>query len=333
MRVMVTGAAGFIGNALTRGLLARGDEVVGVDNLNDYYSVQLKRDRLALCSSNPNFVFEELDVADASGVMALAERGPFDAVVHLAAQAGVRYSIENPGAYVQSNLVGFANMLELARATSLAHLVFASTSSAYGLSTRLPFREDDTASHPASLYAATKRANELMAHAYAHNFGIACTALRFFTVYGPWGRPDMALFLFTDSILAGRPITLFNQGDMRRDFTFIDDLVASLIRVVDTPPAPDDQWDGQSPASSSAPYRMVNIGGGKPVPLEHYVKVLEEALGTEAQILRAPMPLGDIPETEADPTQLLRITGSVPATTVEDGIAAFVAWYRDYFDR
>ena len=333
MRALVTGAAGFIGNTLSRALLDRGDEVVGLDNLNDYYSVQLKRDRLALCADHPAFTFLELDVADSDGMSRALDDREFDVIVHLAAQAGVRYSIENPMAYVRANLVGFANVLELARTHPAGHLVFASTSSAYGLSPRLPFREDDTASHPASLYAATKRSNELMAHAYAHNFGVRCTGLRFFTVYGPWGRPDMALFLFTDSILAGRPIRLFNEGKMTRDFTYIDDLVTGLVRVADSAPAPDPDWDGQDPGTSPAPFRVVNIGGGSPVPLEHYVEVLEAALDSTAIIERVPMPVGDIPDTEADPTRLRDITGYVPTTTVEDGVAAFVRWYREYYGR
>jgi UDP-glucuronate 4-epimerase len=333
VEVLVTGAAGFIGNALTRSLLARGDSVVGLDNLNDYYPVQLKRDRLALCLDHPQFEFVELDIADQVGMATTFTDRSFDVIVNLAAQAGVRYSLENPMAYVQSNLVGFANVLELARSSDVGHLVFASTSSAYGLSPRLPFREDDTASHPASLYAATKRANELMAHSYAHNFGLHCTGLRFFTVYGPWGRPDMALFLFTDAMLEGRTIQLFNEGRMSRDFTYIDDLVAGLVRVLDSVPEPDPQWDGQDPGKSPAPFRVVNIGGGNPVPLEHYVAVLAEALGIEPVIERVPMPLGDIPDTEADPTRLQAITGFVPTTTVEDGIAAFVDWYRHYYER
>jgi UDP-glucuronate 4-epimerase len=332
MKVLVTGAAGFIGNALSRALLERGDEVVGVDNLNDYYPRQLKLDRLARCAEHPRFRFVEADIADAGAMAALEGEAPLDVLVNLAAQAGVRYSIENPGAYVQSNLVGFANVLELARRLDLSHLVFASTSSAYGLSTRLPFEEGDTASHPASLYAATKRANELLAHSYAHNFGLPCTGLRFFTVYGPWGRPDMALFLFTRRILDDEPIQLFNQGNMWRDFTFIDDLIAALVRVVDDVPKPDAGWDGQSPATSPAPYRILNIGGGKPVPLEHYLGVLERELGRTARIERVPMPLGDIERTEADPTRLAAVTGAVPTTTVEEGIAAFVAWYRSYYD-
>ena len=331
MRVLVTGAAGFIGNALANSLLARGDEVVGVDNLNAYYPVQLKRDRLARCLSQPSFEFHELDVGDTEAMAATLGTDRFDAIVNLAAQAGVRYSIENPMAYVQSNLVGFANVLELARATDVGHLVFASTSSAYGLSTRLPFREDDTASHPASLYAATKRSNELMAHAYAHTFGLRCTGLRFFTVYGPWGRPDMALFLFTESILAGTPIRLFNEGRMSRDFTYIDDLITALVRVIDAVPVADANWDGQDPGTSSAPFRVSNIGGGSPVALERYVEVLEAAIGRKAIIERVPMPLGDIPATEADPGRLRAITGYVPTTSVEDGIAAFVAWYRGYY--
>ena len=327
----MTGAAGFIGNALARGLLARGDEVVGVDDLNDYYDVQLKRDRLALCGGDRSFRLRELDVADGAMMSTLSDDGPFDVIVHLAAQAGVRYSIENPGAFVRSNLVGFANMLELARTTRVGHLVYSSSSSVYGLSPRVPFREDDTASHPASLYAATKRSNELMAHSYAHNFGIACTGLRFFTVYGPWGRPDMALFTFTRGIIEGAPIQLFNEGRMSRDFTFIDDLVRAVLPVLDRVPSPDPDWDGQDPSRSSAPFRVVNVGGGNPVPLERYVRALEQALGRQARLERVAMPPGDIPVTEADPKRLADLTGAVPTTSVEDGVAAFVEWYRGYY--
>jgi UDP-glucuronate 4-epimerase len=331
VRALVTGAAGFIGNALTRGLLARGDEVVGVDDLNDYYDVGLKRDRLALCADSPSFRLHELDVADAPALAALADDGPFDVIVHLAAQAGVRYSIENPGAYVRSNLVGFANVLELARATRVPHLVYSSSSSVYGLSPNVPFREVDTASHPASLYAATKRANELMAHSYAHNFAIPCTGLRFFTVYGPWGRPDMALFTFARGILDGTPIQLFNEGRMSRDFTFIEDLVRAVLPVLERAPSPDPDWDGQDPSRSSAPFRVVNVGGGNPVPLERYVRALEQALGSTAVVEKVAMPPGDIPRTEADPAQLAALSGVVPTTSVEDGVAAFVEWYRDYY--
>ncbi len=333
MRVLITGAAGFIGAALSLRLLARGDEVHGIDNLNDYYDVGLKQARLARLSAHERFSFERLDIADRAGVERLFAENRFDAVMNLAAQAGVRYSIENPASYVDANLVGFANILEGCRHRGVGHLVFASSSSVYGANTRLPFSESDNVDHPISLYAASKKANELMAHAYAHLYRLPCTALRFFTVYGPWGRPDMALFKFTRGILAGDPIPVFNRGDMVRDFTYVDDIVEGVVRVIDRPAEPDPGWSGDDPdpASSLAPYRVYNIGNNRSVRLMRYIEVLEECLGKKAELNLMPMQDGDVPATMADVTALGRDLDYRPATTVEEGVARFVDWYREYY--
>lgn len=331
-RILVTGAAGFIGNSLSLRLLERGDSVVGIDNLNDYYSVALKQARLARVTGHPGFRFERLDISDREAVAALFHREPFDAVVNLAAQAGVRYSLVNPHAYVDSNLVGFVNLLEGCRHHGVGHFVFASSSSVYGLNRRQPFSEHDNVDHPISLYAASKKANELMAHSYAHLFGLPCTGLRFFTVYGPWGRPDMALFLFTDGILSGKPIKVFNHGHMVRDFTYIDDIVEGVVRVIDRPGGGNPEWSGEAPdpATSPAPYRVFNIGNNRPVELMHYIRVLEECLGKKAVIEFLPLQDGDVPATVADVSELAQATGFAPATTVEEGISRFVKWYLEH---
>ncbi len=333
MRIMITGAAGFIGSTLAIRLLERGDEVVGIDNLNDYYSVALKESRLARLSAYPNFRFERLDIAEREAVAKLFREDRFDAVMNLAAQAGVRYSLKNPHAYVDANLVGFANLLEGCRHTQVGHFVFASSSSVYGANTRQPFSEHDNVDHPLSLYAASKKANELMAHSYAHLFALPCTGLRFFTVYGPWGRPDMALFLFTKGILEGKPIPVFNRGQMVRDFTYIDDIVEGVIRVIDRPAAPNAEWSGDrpDPATSRAPYRIFNIGNNSPVELMRYIHVLEQELGREAILELLPMQDGDVPATVADVSELAAAVGFRPATPVEVGISRFVQWYREYY--
>lgn len=333
MHVMITGVAGFIGSTLALRLLERGDSVYGVDNLNDYYDVTLKEARLARCQAHERFVFEKLDIADRDSMSRLFTEQRFDAVMNLAAQAGVRYSIENPAAYVDANLVGFANILEGCRHSKVGHLVFASSSSVYGANTRLPFSEHDNIDHPVSLYAATKKANELMAHSYAHLYDLPCTGLRFFTVYGPWGRPDMALFKFTKGILEDTPIPVFNSGRMIRDFTYIDDIVEGVVRVIDTPAVPDPAWRGDAPdpATSYAPYRVFNIGNNCRVELLRYIEVLEQCLGRKARMDMLPMQDGDVTATEADVTQLEAAVGYRPATTIEEGIARFVKWYRDYY--
>ncbi len=332
MQVMITGAAGFIGSTLAIRLLERGDSVVGVDNMNDYYDVALKEARLARFSDHPRFAFHKLDVADRAGMAELFARYRFDAVMHLAAQAGVRYSIENPYAYVDANLVGFGNMLEGCRHGKVGHLVFASSSSVYGANSRLPFSEHDNVDHPVSLYAATKKANELMAHSYAHLYRLPCTGLRFFTVYGPWGRPDMALFKFTRGILEGTPIPVFNQGRMIRDFTYIDDIVEGVIRVIDRPAAPDPAWSGEQPdpAGSYAPYRVYNIGNNQPVELMRYIQVLEQCLGRKAKLDLLPMQPGDVPATYADTAELERAVEFRPATSIEKGVSEFVDWYKSF---
>ena len=332
MRILVTGGAGFIGYHLASRLLAEGHEVVGIDNLNDYYSVALKNDRLALLA-RPGFSFEKLEMAEADALPRLFERHKFDRVAHLAAQAGVRYSIQNPHAYVDSNLVGFVNVLEACRHHEVEHLVYASTSSVYGANTRMPFSVHDNVDHPLSLYAATKKANELMAHTYSHLYGLPTTGLRFFTVYGPWGRPDMALFLFTRAILAGEPIDVFNYGHHRRDFTYIDDIVEGVIRVLDRVATPNPDWssDAPDPATSRAPYRLYNIGSHRPVELMRYIEVLEDCLGRKAIRNLLPMQPGDVPDTYADVEALVRDVGYQPATPIEVGVARFVAWYREYY--
>jgi UDP-glucuronate 4-epimerase len=332
MKILVTGAAGFIGAATALRLLARGDSVVGLDNLNDYYDVALKHARLARLLPQPAFRFVKLDLADRAGMSALFAAEGFDRVVHLAAQAGVRYSLTNPQAYVESNLVGFGHVLEGCRHGGVQHLVYASSSSVYGGHTRMPFSEHDNVDHPVSLYAATKKANELMAHTYSHLFKLPTTGLRFFTVYGPWGRPDMALFLFTKAILEGRPIDVFNHGKMRRDFTYIDDIAEGVIRVLDRPPQANPCFDKQTPdpATSWAPYRLLNIGNHHPVELMAYIEALEQALGKTATKNFLPLQNGDVPATYADTTELERLTGFSPKTPVVEGVRRFVDWYRDY---
>jgi UDP-glucuronate 4-epimerase len=333
MHIMITGAAGFIGSTLAHKLLARGDRVYGIDNMNNYYDVTLKEARLARLTPHKNFTFEKLDIVDRDAMARLFREQRFDAVVNLAAQAGVRYSIENPLAYVDCNLVGFANILEGCRHSKVGHLVFASSSSVYGANTKLPFSEHDNVDHPVSLYAATKKANELMAHTYAHLYGLSCTGLRFFTVYGPWGRPDMALFKFTRGIVAGEPIPVFNHGKMVRDFTYIDDIVEGVVRVIDRPAKPNPAWTGEHPdsATSYAPYRVYNIGNNNPVELMHYIRTLEKCLGKEAKLEMLPMQAGDVPATYANVDDLGRDCGFKPATPVEVGIANFVNWYKDYY--
>jgi len=333
MRILVTGAAGFIGSALATRLLARGDTVVGIDNLSDYYDVALKKARLERLSTREKFSFEQIDIADRAGMESLFNGEKFDAVMNLAAQAGVRYSIENPHPYIQSNIAGFCNILEGCRRSKVGHLVYASSSSVYGANTKLPFSEKDNIDHPVSLYAATKKANELMAHSYAHLYGLSCTGLRFFTVYGPWGRPDMALFKFTKAILEDTPIQVFNNGNMIRDFTYVDDIVEGVIRVIDRPAQPDTSWDGAAPnpASSKAPYRVYNIGNNKPVQLMHYIEVLEQSLGKKAQIEMLPMQAGDVQATMADVSSLGADFGYRPKTTVEEGVPRFVDWYKSYY--
>ena len=333
LRLLVTGAAGFIGFHLSRRLLDRGDDVVGIDNLNNYYDPSLKESRLAILRESKNFRFEKIDVSDQQAMARLFDEVRPQRVVHLAAQAGVRYSLTNPHAYTQSNITGFLNILEGCRAIQVEHLVYASSSSVYGANTRQPFSEHDNVDHPISLYAATKKANELMAHTYAHLFGVPSTGLRFFTVYGPWGRPDMALFKFTRGILAGEPIPVFNEGRMVRDFTYIDDIVTGVVRVVDTIAQPDPAWSGDAPdpARSFAPYRVLNIGNNKPVQLLEYIATLERHLGRKAQLELLPMQPGDVPSTMADVSELESVTGFRPQTTVDQGIAAFVEWYKNYY--
>jgi UDP-glucuronate 4-epimerase len=333
MRVLVTGAAGFIGSALSLRLLARGDEVLGVDNLNDYYDVTLKQARLDRLTPHPNFKFAKVSIEDRPALEKVFHEFRPQRVVNLAAQAGVRYSLENPYAYVEANLVGFINILEACRHGKVEHLVYASSSSVYGANRKLPFSVKDAVDHPVSLYAATKKANELMAHTYSHLYGLPTTGLRFFTVYGPWGRPDMALFLFTRKILAGEPIDVFNHGHHSRDFTYIDDIVEGVIRTLDRVPAPDPDYDPVHPnaATSSAPYRVYNIGNSQPVQLSHYIEVLEDCLGRKATRNLLPLQPGDVPDTSADVTELARDTGYHPATPVEEGIRRFVDWYRSYY--
>jgi len=333
MRVLVTGAAGFIGSALSLRLLARGDEVLGVDNLNDYYDVTLKQARLDRLTPHPNFTFAKVSLEDRPALEKAFRDFRPGRVVNLAAQAGVRYSIENPYAYVESNLVGFINLLEACRHGKVEHLVYASSSSVYGANRKLPFSVQDSVDHPVSLYAATKKANELMAHTYSHLYNLPTTGLRFFTVYGPWGRPDMALFLFTRKILAGEPIDVFNHGHHTRDFTYVDDIVEGVIRTLDRVPSPDPNYDPVHPnaASSSAPYRLYNIGNSHPVQLSRYIEVLEECLGRKAEKNLLPLQPGDVPDTSADVTELAHDTGYKPATSVDEGVRKFVEWYRDYY--
>ena len=333
MKILLTGAAGFIGSTATLRLLARGDEVVGLDNLNDYYEVSLKEARLARLTPHPLFSFVKMDVADREGMASLFEGGRFDRVIHLAAQAGVRYSLKNPHAYIDSNIVGFMNVLEGCRHSGVQHLVYASSSSVYGGHTKMPFSEHDSVDHPVSMYAATKKANELMAHTYSHLFKLPTTGLRFFTVYGPWGRPDMALFLFTKAILEGRPIDVFNHGKMQRDFTFVDDIVEGVIRVLDRVAEPNSNYQSErpDPGTSNAPFRVFNIGNHNPVQLLDYIAGIEEALSMKAQMNLLPLQDGDVPATHADVDALRDWIGFTPATDVRTGIKRFVAWYRDYY--
>jgi UDP-glucuronate 4-epimerase len=334
MKILVTGTAGFIGSHVALKLLERGDEVVGLDDLNDYYDVSLKQARLARLSSHPRFRFIQLNVADRAGMPQVFAGHRPQRVVHLAAQAGVRYSLKNPHAYIDSNLVGFTNILEGCRHNHVEHLVYASSSSVYGGNTRLPFSEHHNIDHPVSLYAATKKANELMAHTYSHLFRLPTTGLRFFTVYGPWGRPDMALFLFTRAILEGRPIDVFNDGKMVRDFTYIDDIVEGVIRVLDKPATPSATFDAASPdpATSNAPYRVFNIGNNQPTQLMDYIEALEQALGQTAQKNFLPIQPGDVPATAANTDELDAWVGFKPNTPVTVGVARFVAWYRSYYN-
>jgi UDP-glucuronate 4-epimerase len=332
MKVLVTGAAGFIGSATARRLLARGDEVVGLDNLNDYYDVNLKKARLALLQKEPRFRFVLLDLANREGMDALFRAERFDRVVHLGAQAGVRYSIENPHVYVDSNVVGTLHVLEGCRHHGVQHLVYASTSSVYGANTKMPFSVHQNVDHPLSLYAATKKANELMAHTYASLYGLPVTGLRFFTVYGPWGRPDMALFLFTRNILQGKPIDVFNYGKHRRDFTYVDDIVGGVVAALDHVATGNAAWDSDcpDPGTSKAPYRLYNIGNAQPVDLMHYIEVLEQRLGRKAEKNLLPLQQGDVPDTWADVEDLVTDVGYRPATPVETGVSRFVDWYLDY---
>jgi UDP-glucuronate 4-epimerase len=333
MRILITGAAGFIGFHTARILLQRGDEVVGLDNLNDYYEVTLKQARLAQLTQYPNFRFVRMDLADRPGIAELFKQEKFQRVINLAAQAGVRYSIQNPLAYIDSNVVGFANILEGCRHNGVEHLVYASTSSVYGANTRMPFAVTQNVDHPLSFYAATKKANELMAHTYAHLYRLPVTGLRFFTVYGPWGRPDMALFLFTKNILAGKPIDVFNYGNHRRDFTYVADIANGVVRAMDRVAQPNPEWDSNNPdpSSSNAPYRLYNIGNNQPVELMKYIQTLEQCLGKKAELNLLPLQVGDVPDTYADVEALVRDVGYKPATPVEVGIRNFVDWYLIYY--
>ncbi len=333
MKVLVTGAAGFIGYHTSLKLLARGDEVVGLDNLNDYYDVRLKQARLERLQAHPAFRFVKLNLEDREGMEALFKREQFQRVVHLAAQAGVRYSLTNPHAYVDSNITGTLHVLEGCRYNKAEHLVFASTSSVYGANTRMPFTTHQGVDHPLSFYAATKKANEMMAHTYAHLYGMPVTGLRFFTVYGPWGRPDMALFLFAKNILEGKPIDVFNYGKHRRDFTFVEDIVGGVVAALDHVAKPNPDWNSDlpDPATSTAPYRLYNIGNNRPVELMHYIGVLEHCLGRKAEMNMLPLQTGDVPDTWADAEDLVRDVGYRPNTPVEVGVRRFVDWYLEYY--
>ncbi|MFQ5661295.1 MAG: NAD-dependent epimerase [Gammaproteobacteria bacterium] len=333
MRILVTGAAGFIGHAVSKKLLERGDEVIGVDNMNAYYDVRLKNDRLLQLQSRDNFRFIKQDLSQRGQTRVLFKTGQPQRVIHLAAQAGVRYSLENPNAYVDANLAGFMNILEGCRHNTVEHLVYASSSSVYGANTGMPFSVHDNVDHPVSLYGATKKANELMAHSYSHLYGLPTTGLRFFTVYGPWGRPDMSLFLFTRNILSGKPIDVFNRGHHKRDFTYIDDIVKGVVRTLDATARPNNDWSGKAPdpGTSLAPYRLYNIGNNQPVELMRFIEVIEECLGMQAEKNFLPMQPGDVPETYADVDDLIKDVDYSPSTSIETGIARFVEWYRDYY--
>ncbi|MEY4641737.1 MAG: hypothetical protein RLZZ227_1731 [Pseudomonadota bacterium] len=333
MKILVTGSAGFIGQALSLRLLARGDEVIGVDNLNDYYDVTLKQARLQNLVSHAGYTDHRASLEDGDAMREIFGKHRPQRVVNLAAQAGVRYSLQNPQAYVSSNIVGFVNVLEACRHHQVEHLVYASSSSVYGANTAMPFSVHNNVDHPVSLYAASKKSNELLAHSYSHLFGIPTTGLRFFTVYGPWGRPDMALFIFTRNILAGKPIEVFNNGHHRRDFTYVDDIVEGVIRTLDKVAAPNPAWNGDRPdaATSKAPYRLYNIGSNRPVELLRYIEVLEHCLGKKAEKNMLPLQAGDVPDTYADVDALIADVDYKPTTSVETGIAKFVDWYRDYY--
>ena len=332
-KILVTGAAGFIGFHLCKRYLQRGNVVFGIDNVNDIYDVTLKNDRLSQLDGRSGFTFGNLDLVDREAITRLFEKEQFDVVVHLAAQAGVRYSLTHPHTYINSNLVGFLNILEGCRHQGMKHLVYASSSSVYGANTKMPFSVHDNIDHPISLYAATKKANELMAHSYSHLYGLPTTGLRFFTVYGPWGRPDMALFKFTKAILSGEPIDVYNRGNMRRDFTYIDDIIEGVVRVTDRIPQLNSEWNGDDPdpSGSRAPYKIYNIGNNQPTELMDVIAHLEECLGRKAEKNMLPMQPGDVPETFADIDDLVRDVGFRPATTIQEGIARFVDWYRDYY--
>ena len=333
MKILLTGAAGFIGYHVTERLLAAGHQVTGIDNLNDYYEVSLKQARLARLTPHGQFRFQQLDLADRSGMAELFAQGQFQRVIHLAAQAGVRYSLDNPHAYADANLVGHLNVLEGCRHHGIEHLLYASSSSVYGLNRKTPFSTADSVDHPVSLYAATKKANELMSHSYSHLYDLPTTGLRFFTVYGPWGRPDMALFKFTKAILCGQAIDVYNHGDMRRDFTYIDDIAEAVVRLCDVIPARNPQWSVESgtPAESSAPYRVYNIGNSQPVQLTEFIHTLEQALGIDAKMNLLPMQPGDVLETSADTSALEAAIGFKPGTELAIGLAEFVKWYRNYY--
>ncbi|THB67370.1 MAG: NAD-dependent epimerase [Gammaproteobacteria bacterium] len=332
-KILVTGAAGFIGSHLAGRLLDRGDEVVGIDNLNDYYDVQLKKDRLARLEQRENFRNYQVSLEDRDVIADIFRKEKFDRVVNLAAQAGVRYSLINPHAYMDSNIVGFMNILEGCRHNDVEHLVYASSSSVYGANTTMPFSVHHNVDHPVSLYAASKKANELMAHTYSHLYGLPTTGLRFFTVYGPWGRPDMAMFLFTSAILEGRPIDVFNHGKMRRDFTYVDDIVEGVIRTLDNTATPNPQWSGDIPdsATSKAPYKIYNIGNNSPVELMHLIETIENTIGKEAKKNMLPIQPGDVPATYADVDDLVNDVGFKPSTSIEEGVGNFISWYRDYY--
>ncbi|MGM0903873.1 MAG: NAD-dependent epimerase [Bacillota bacterium] len=335
MSILVTGAAGFIGFHLAKELLSRGIQVIGVDNLNDYYDIHLKKDRLEILEKESNFQFFKVDLANQASLNSIFENHSIHIVINLAAQAGVRYSIKNPHSYVYSNLVGFTNILEACRTFQIKHLIYASSSSVYGANSKIPFSTKDSVNHPVNLYAATKKANELMAHAYSHLFNIPTTGLRFFTVYGPWGRPDMAYYSFTKDIIEGNKVKVFNHGEMSRDFTFIDDIVEGIIRLIHCPPKPNNRWDREhpEPGSSYAPYKIYNIGNHHPVKLVDFIKILEKTIGKKAQLELLPMQPGDVKETYADITDLQKDFGFSPKTTLEDGLSHFVNWYKQYHQK